>query len=42
MSLLQVDSLRVRFITEDGYVEPLDGVSFDIQPGEVVEITTKP
>ncbi len=36
MSLLQVDSLRVRFKTEDGYVEPLDGVSFDIQPGEVV------
>jgi len=36
MLLLQVESLHVRFKTEDGYVEPLDGVSFEIQPGEVV------
>ena len=36
MSLLEVESLRVRFKTEDGYAEPLDGVSFEIQPGEVV------
>jgi oligopeptide/dipeptide ABC transporter ATP-binding protein len=36
MALLQVESLRVRFKTEDGFVEPLDGVSFEIQPGEVV------
>jgi len=36
MALLQVESLRVRFKTEDGYVEPLDGVGFDIEAGEVV------
>jgi peptide/nickel transport system ATP-binding protein len=36
MPLLEVESLRVRFKTEDGYVEPLDGVNFEIQPGEVV------
>ena len=36
MSLLQVESLRVRFKTEDGFVEPLDGVSFEVEPGEVV------
>jgi oligopeptide/dipeptide ABC transporter ATP-binding protein len=36
MPLLQVQSLRVRFKTEDGFIEPLDGVSFEIEPGEVV------
>lgn len=36
MTLLQVESLRVRFKTEDGYVEPLDGVSFEIEKGQVV------
>ena len=36
MPLLQVESLRVRFKTEEGYVEPLDGVSFEIEPGEVM------
>ena len=36
MTLLQVESLRVRFKTEDGYVEPLDGVSFEIETGQVV------
>ena len=36
MTLLKVDSLRVRFKTEDGYVEPLDGVSFEIDRGQVV------
>jgi peptide/nickel transport system ATP-binding protein len=36
MPLLQVESLRVRFNTEDGYVEPLDGVSFNIEAGEIV------
>ena len=36
MSLLKVESLRVRFKTEDGYVEPLDGVGFEIEPGEVM------
>ena len=36
MPLLQVESLRVRFKTEEGYVEPLDGVSFEIEPGKVM------
>ena len=36
MTLLQVESLQVRFKTEDGYVEPLDGVSFEIETGQVV------
>ena len=36
MTLLQVDSLQVRFRTEDGYVEPLDNVSFAIETGQVV------
>jgi oligopeptide/dipeptide ABC transporter ATP-binding protein len=36
MTLLQLESLRVRFKTEDGYVEPLDGVSFEIETGQVV------
>ena len=36
MTLLHVESLRVRFKTEDGYVEPLDGVSFEIETSQVV------
>ncbi len=36
MSLLEVESLSVAFKTEDGDVHPLDGVSFQIQAGEVV------
>ncbi len=36
MTLLQVESLQVRFKTEDGYVTPLDGVSFTIETGQVV------
>ena len=36
MTLLKVESLRVRFKTEDGFVEPLDGVDFEIEPGEVM------
>ena len=36
MTLLQVESLRVRFKTENGYVEPLDGVSFEIESRQVV------
>ena len=36
MSLLKVESLRVRFKTEDGFVEPLDDVSFGIEPGQVL------
>jgi peptide/nickel transport system ATP-binding protein/oligopeptide transport system ATP-binding protein len=37
-SLLEVDGLRVAFATEDGIVQAVDGVSFEIGRGEVVAI----
>jgi len=38
MSLLRVEDLRVEFNTRDGSVTPLDGVSFDMEKGEILGI----
>jgi peptide/nickel transport system ATP-binding protein/oligopeptide transport system ATP-binding protein len=37
-SLLEVEDLRVSFRTEEGVVKAVDGVTFSVDPGEVVAI----
>ncbi|MDO8614926.1 MAG: ABC transporter ATP-binding protein [Dehalococcoidia bacterium] len=34
--LLQVRNLRTQFFTEEGVVNAVDGVSYDVQPGEIL------
>ncbi|MBC7434199.1 MAG: ATP-binding cassette domain-containing protein, partial [Rubritepida sp.] len=36
MTLLQVRDLRTHFLTRDGAVKAVDGVSFDLQRGEIL------
>jgi len=35
-SLLQVRDLKTHFFTDDGVVKAVDGISYDVQPGEIV------
>jgi oligopeptide/dipeptide ABC transporter ATP-binding protein len=37
-AILRVDDLKVGFATEDGVVEAVGGVSFELQPGEVLAV----
>src|ERR1700752_1325076 len=37
-AILKVDDLRVSFATEDGVVQAVSGVSFELQAGEVLAI----
>jgi oligopeptide transport system ATP-binding protein len=35
-SLLQVRDLKTHFFTDDGVVKAVDGINYDVQPGEIV------
>jgi peptide/nickel transport system ATP-binding protein len=38
VSLLEVDNLQVSFATEDGLVKAVDGISFNVEPGQALGI----
>jgi peptide/nickel transport system ATP-binding protein len=38
MSLLELEDLRVSFVTEEGVVHAVDGVSFNVERGEVLAV----
>ena len=37
-TLLQIDNLKVRFFTKDGIVQAVDGISYDLRPGEMLGV----
>ena len=39
--ILQIRDLTVEFATEDGVVQAVTGVSYDLQPGEVLGVARR-